>query len=253
MSGSPRRRRNRRLLAELGAVPPVCVGHYALGDAECDGVARGPRCTWRGCCRVYKDLCQQRGLDPEVEKRVLPPDDLRHLIFRAAHWLLPADRSVLQIRAARGWERFYSALGDALGAVPLHPTGTTVMPGEVYVATWAAPGGLFRAKVLRARLGVNSRTDVVLAKYWPVFKAKVEPTIDLAAPLADLLAAYPVALDMAARWRVGSPGGDRHSIGASAVRVMPERIEDMARLLVRLIQDGRVRGVALAPGHVKRA
>jgi hypothetical protein len=250
MRGPLERRRVSSIVAELGELPP-CIGHYQTGHPECEGPPRkGQPCTWRGACRCYQETCKLRGVDPEVEKGLLSHKSLIRFVIAIMH-TMPSDRSPTQLRAMRAWDRFQAALQDALPGVPLHVRREAAMPGELYVHTWAMAGNRVRAKLVRLCVDLSGQRDVVLCRYWPQFTSKVLPTIDLRAPVRQVLGAYPVALAMATRWRNGSPGGPYHNLGCSAVGVHPERIEDVARLLARLLADGHMAGLALANGYIK--
>jgi hypothetical protein len=86
MSGTSRRSRVRRLVREVGE-PPSCLAHYEPGDEECDG---DPPCAWRSGCRIYREFCSARRLDPEVEKALITKRTLSNLVFDLMHEWAPA-------------------------------------------------------------------------------------------------------------------------------------------------------------------
>lgn len=234
------RRRVRRFVREVGA-PPDCLGHYLAGHPECDGDLP---CGWRAGCRAFLLHCSAFGLDPQVYKAALAPRTVIEMTFD----LLRRDGAVpVQPRIRRGWERFRDSIAEALPAgIVIQPGRELAAPWELYEGAWRdtrhATADLPRAFLLRVRNEYpRASEDFPVARYWPRFRTRIEPTIELRAELQGIRDRFPQIGAWAMRWTAG--GGRR--IGASAVRVRSERIEDVGRLLVRLLADGQIRNLGI--------
>lgn len=244
-------RRVRKLVKERGGLPG-CLGRYEAGNPECDG---SPACQWRMGCRVYLDYLRALDTSVELHRKLTPPSVLETLVFHLLHNYVPSEGSPDLQRAARGWTRFLEAFTDTVPlGIPVHADGGLALPGEIYTGQWAGKsGGLPRAYFIRVRGFGTSASDIPLVRYHPRFGRMVEPSIEIRADLRELIEAYPLARELAERWRIKSPGGGGMSdLGAVAIRVRTELIEDVARLTTMALTEGHLRGVALSGGRVVR-
>lgn len=246
MSRHSKRQRLRGLVREIGE-PPSCLGWYLAGDEECEGP---PPCGWRSGCRIYREFSQARGVDPEVEKRLISKSTLSNLVFNLMHEWAPSAGSD-SIRASRAWDRFLEAFTDAI-PVAVHPNESVSLIGDLYVQTWDNPRkpGMFRTKLIRVKPErKGDRWSIPIVRYWPIFSSKVRPTIEIRTDLKRLIEREERVRNLAERWRVSGPGSS--SLGAAAVKVFPERIPDLARLVAKLLREGEIRGVSIKGGQIK--
>ena len=240
MSRHSRRSRLRRLVREVGA-PPHCLGWYLPGDEQCEGP---PPCGWRSGCQIYREFCDARGVNPEDEKRLLTTDTLTNLVFNLMHEWTPT-KGADALRAGRAWDRFLEAFVDVL-PVAVHPNESVSLVGDLYVQTWKNPRkrGLFRTKLIRMKPErKGDRWNIPIVRYWPVFSGKVRPTIEIRTDLRQLISEEPRSKELAERWRISGPGTS--PLGAAAIKVYPERIPDVARLVAKLLKEGKIRGVRM--------
>lgn len=80
----------------------------------------------------------------------------------------------------------------------------------------------------------------------------LSPTIELRIPLDILLEKYPEARGLAERWQISSPWGLSHGLlGAVAVHVPAEHIEDVARLAVVALRDGVTRTLTMQGNQIR--
>jgi len=96
----------------------------------------------------------------------------------------------------------------------------------------------------------GDRWSVPIVRYWPVFSAKVRPTIEIRTDLRRLLEDEPRSKNLAERWRISGPSGVSN-LGACAIKVYPERIADVARLAANLLREGKIRGVRMKGSQIK--
>lgn len=150
----------------------------------------------------------------------------------------------LQARILRGWERFRGAVASELPPhVPIHDLPNLAVPGELYVQTWDTKGRLLAATLrVKGYSGRDGHRDLALARYWVQTTRRLEPWIELRCNVDALLSKFPRAVDLCERWQVTSPAGAaaRQNVGACAVKVHGDRIEDVGRLLVRALEAGVV-------------
>lgn len=217
-----------------------------MGDLECNGEVP---CVWRGGCRIYRDFCVRRQVDPELEKSLLPARALLDLVYSIMHAYIPAGGQLPDARIMRGWDRYLAAFQAASHRPLVHPMPELAAVGELYIVTWGSPReGFPLAKILRVRQRRTYRFDPVLTRYYPRLTSRVEPTIEFRCPMDVLFTRYPQAKTLARRWRVRCRFGT--PIGCVAVRVKTDRIEDAARLVARLLEGGLTTGMRLKAGRV---
>ena len=168
---------------------PACAGHYKPSDPECDG---DPVCAWRSGCRVYRDYCAARGVDPEVEKEITPKSALVTTIFALLHKQTPEGGGKTIRRVARGWDRFCEAFSDALPAdLTLHLNRDVAFVGELYRSTWAGRReGQVRAGLIRVK--TSGAQDFPIVRYWTVRQTRVEPDVEIRADLPSVLEAFEI-------------------------------------------------------------
>jgi hypothetical protein len=78
----------------------------------------------------------------------------------------------------------------------------------------------------------------------------VSPTIEIRTDLRTLVENEPRIHTLSERWRISGPGTS--PLGAAAVKVYPERVEDVGRLVATLLRRGEIQGVRLAGGQVQQ-
>jgi len=243
MPGTVRKKQTDPFLRALNNGEPYgCLGQHLLHDPACDG---DKPCRWRGTCRIYQEFCEHRGVDPVVELGMMPVHVIRPMIKHLVANHIPGYK-IPEARVLRGWDRFHDAFVSELRRPVVHPSAELARRGELYVVTWKGRSpGQYRARIIRARRqeGGTARWDTTLCRYHPSVRARVTPTIEFAVDLRVLLEQYPHARHLAYRWR-GSTREFR-PIGAVAVKVYTERIDDCGRLLCRLLEDGLIEGVRL--------
>jgi hypothetical protein len=178
------------------------------------------------------------------------------LVVDLLHHQIPEGGTPKQARVLRGWSRFRDALVDAIpGGISILPDPSLAMAGELYEGAWYSTewGATPVAYTIRVRRGTgpSTKADPTIARYWPTLKSRVEPTIEIRADLASLVADHPRVADLARRWTDKPTSWGRRSLGAVAIRVRSECIEDIARLAARLLVGGKMPGLAVRRGAVE--
>lgn len=231
----------RRALHSLGETVPPCLGHYLRYDDQCDGAVP---CAWKNACRIYRDSCEARKVDPELERGVLDDKGLRHLVFRLMNIYRPEDRRTVPREVLAGWTRFKDALnGELRASMRLRPMREFTYRGELYERAWMRKGDPV-AWVVRAHLRNSPHADPAIARYWLHGRRRVEPKIELRCDLDWLLATFPQVEGMALRWVADSKGRSWITpLGTTAVRVRPEHIGDFGRLVARIMEANALTGL----------
>jgi hypothetical protein len=156
-----------------------------------------------------------------------------------------------QAGAMAGWEMFLAAFRRGIGrGVLLLPHADLARLGNLYEATWRSKGKVL-TKLIRVKgVGSGPRGDTPIVRYWPMSATTIRPVIELRCLLDNLLRVHPEAQGYAHHWRVTSPVGSRHTIGAAAFGVSQEYVPAVARLAATALHNGLMRGVHVSPKGV---
>jgi len=246
--------RLKRFVKENGA-PPPCLGMYRAGDPECDSP---PPCAWRAACRTLQGYANRIGVTIEKLHAETHPRTLGYLALDLTGTAPVYGPSLQNGRSVHGWERFREAFLDAApSGIVLQASREIAEVGELWVDTWVDNHGRtdrFRARALRVKGTAEKISDVTIVRYFPGNVRFVEPTIEFRADLGIVLDTFPNVRLYANRWSAGGPQGrkpppgskyGRAILGMSARQVASERIEDIARLIVRCLERGLIRGVKI--------
>lgn len=246
---------NRAAVPSLGKLPE-CAGHYEAGHAQCDD---GP-CSWRAGCQIYRVWAEARadgfGIEAdqylEGERQTLPRK-ARALMIRELMRARPATYPKHFPRHLKGWERFLNTFNDTNPGVPVMPSERTAQDGELYVR--AKHNKAARGPVeydLRIRGAKKRHIELAIFRYTLGIKSRVEPNIQIMITVRDLFARFPRLERAASRWRGCAKGGGpawrkraRLNLGATAVAVYSERIEDFGRACAHLLKEGLMPGLTV--------
>lgn len=234
----PRHDYDQRFLRSIGGRLPECFGHYEAGNVECDEAP----CAARTGCRMYRELCRLRGVDPSAELRVLGDPAVTRLVVDALSQAAPPGGSPeVRQKLTRGWHRFRDTVAEELPAGLFHPHREFAVFGELYAQEWVGAKDRLQAGTIRVKgiRGRDRRADLALARYWVARVRRTEPSIEIRADFHELLARWPSITGLCFRWSLRAPkSGEaaKQDLGATAERVFPDRIEDVARLFVRALE-----------------
>lgn len=242
----------RSVVKAIGPMPE-CAGHYAEGDKECDGKP----CSWRAGCQVYREYAMAQalrlGVDTdgyiESEARALPHAVKTQLVIGLLRHR-PVDLPPRQPGHAKGWDRFLEGFRTREPGVSLHASRRHARYGELYIKRWRRGEKDTLAYIIRVKRPV-ARDDVSLFRYWLGIKSRVEPDIEIRAPVKVILTAWPHIEQAASRWKGVSRKTARSRIGARAIGVFAERIEDFGRLCSFLLREEHLPGVRVADEKVE--
>jgi hypothetical protein len=184
-------------------------------------------------------------VDPAKERAELPPKLLAELVDTALCRPPRGKGGHRHQRQLAAWEMFAEAFRQASG-VRVAQVGAAE-PGEVVYHEWRSPSALFRARAAKVVLADGTLAPGALWRYWPTRRRVVQPTIEYACPLRDLLAAFPEAARLGERWQRQGPEG-RGGLGAAVLGLRPERIGDAGRLAARLLERGLLAGARVVSG-----
>ena len=252
-----RGRAPRAIVRRLGT-RPECVGLYDSGHPECDGAP----CPWRGPCLAFQSHIRVKadrlGVSADamlqVEVDMLCSDGLDGLISTIVRSAAPYEVRTIDPRHLRGWSLFLRAYMEVAPDHPIGATARTVRSGELYqkeTVTISRQTGARKVSGYMVRVKAGSK-DVTVMKYVLGKSNYIEPTVEIRMPIKPILTLYPEVVAAATRW-VGAarslrPGGPASSrLGATAIRIKPERIPDVGRLFGRVLMDGLIPGVSPAP------
>lgn len=233
-----------RMRRTLGGTPE-CLGRYRPDLAECID-----ECAWHDVCPVYRNSCRERGVDPHAERASLDSETFHALVFQLYTKALNR-KEVRGTRAVarRGWQRFLNAMQDALG-FEIHSAGEIATLGDLYVRGWASKDPhIAKVYYIKVKTSAGFKAQPVFARYHPLKLSRLQPVVEIRCHLDTIFERYPHAIELASRWRLRYM--TTYPIGAVAIGVLPDRIEDMARLNVRLLEDGLTRGLRLAGDKIR--
>lgn len=226
-------------LSALG-VAPECFGRYRPDVAECID-----DCVWLYACPVYRDHCRDGLADPLTLRETMDASAFQDLVIKLFAKAL-ANKKVSGSRpvARRGWQRYLDALQEALGFEIFSDEGFAEN-GDLYIKSWRGKNPhIALVYNVRAKFPGTVRADRVFTRYHPNKLTRLQPIIELRCHPDTIFKHYPHALALASRWRLEYM--ITRPIGAVAINVLPDKIEDMARLNVRLLEDGLIRGLELS-------
>lgn len=227
---------------------PSCVGHYAVGDLECNGADGVSMCAWRPLCAKYKQVCQMRRVDPEVEKEVLGPAGLVHVLQGVTLAQAPRDKELMQAQSMRSWPRLLQAFRDAMPNLIVSPSQPAALLGELYESHWMHKDGVaIRCKLLCVKVNLAGSLDFALLRFWPARARKSLPIIEMRTDVLQFLQHYPAMEKRAWRWSDVGHGGRLAYMGCAAYAVELAHVADFGRLLAAELRAGRIRGVTVAP------
>jgi len=253
MQVTPYQRRKKALgrFSRTVGEAPACVGHYAAGDVECDGM---PPCLWRGPCRAIRDWAATVQVDVAVFLDHTPTSTVLNLAFdliRISGWSFSKGRD----RNARAFGLFLEAFQEALPAtVTIAPNLEAAVDGDFYVAEWKYKKVMTDCWMLRYRRIDQSR-DPVLFRYYPGRMGRVTPSIELHAPLDLVLRKWPQITPACVRWspcRRDRRGWQSAAGWACAHNVRADRIPDFGRLAAALLLQGVVTNMGGYPRKLIR-
>jgi hypothetical protein len=232
---------------------PDCIGHHEPGHPECDGAP----CRWAAGCGVYQINAQVRaatlGTDAigyiELEKKMLPKAALRAVVIELLR-AKPIVRNERDPRHKAGLRRFLEAFEAADPGVALHGNRRVADHGEL---VWSGAGSKREPVTYVVKIR-GASYDLPLFRYHLGKKSRVEPSIEMRAPVRAVLAAFPAIEYAAKRWT--GVGWRRRQVpkfrvGATAVGVFSERVEDFGRLCAALLREGHLPGVSVSMNRVK--
>jgi len=188
----------------------------------------------------------------EGERQSLPRK-ARALMIRELMRVQPATYPKHFPRHLKGWERFLNSFNDADPGVPVLPSERTAQDCELYV----------RAKHDRSQRGPTEydirirgakkrHVDITIFRYSLGIKSRVEPNIGIMIAMRDLFSRFPKLESAAFRWRGCAKGGGPawrkrawKNLGATAVGVYSERIEDFGRACAHVLKEGLMPGLTV--------
>jgi hypothetical protein len=242
------------VIKALGKMPE-CVGHYEIGDRQCDGAP----CTWRAGCQTYREHADRRARAYDVslenfiaEEAAAMPHTVRTSLVIGLLRNKPADHPPRSPGHASGWDRFKTAFESTGHGVSLYAKRPMSRQGELFIHTWKRRGGgkpIDDVHVVKVKFPIP-RDDVALLRYWLAIKSRVQPDVEIRAPVRAIFKASKYIEAAATRWRGAARQDWRSRIGARAVGVFAERIEDMGRLCGTLLRDGYMPGISASGGIV---
>lgn len=246
VSADLRRRKHLQRFRKAQGDAPACLGHYAAGDPECDGV---PVCTWRGGCRSLRDWAAQVGADVEAVKANTPSRAVVSLVFDLLQAHQPSF-SAGRDRNVRAWALFLEAFQDTLPAtIVVAPTRDAAVDGDLYVHPWYDAGKVAAWQIKQRTLAKDPRKDPILVRYWAGRHGRVLPRIELRAEVEAVLGKWPAIAMAAQRWAHVGKAGLRNTgkMRCSAINVRPERIPDFGRLAAGLLLHNMVKDMGRWP------
>jgi len=214
--------------------PPACLGHYAVGDKQCDGAP----CIWRTGCGLYQQRCNKLGIQPDDEKGLL--GGVRPLIPMLYALIKQNSTSVRKSTPEHriAWDRFLRALLTQL-PVEIAPTRELAEWGQLYVYANKKDkkSDLPQFWAVSIRYGREPRGDSSLLRFFPRPIHVIEPTVQWRSSVERVFELYPNVRKVARRWRSYANARTRETaLKACAVRIYPERIEDVGRLVGRMVR-----------------
>lgn len=238
-------RKAQELRRTLGDAPE-CLGRYRTDLEDCID-----ECAWCDVCHIYRDHCRECSVEPFAEREAMDTDAFYDLVFGMfTRAVAKGEVHGSYPMARRGWMRYFNALQEALD-MEVFPNGELADYGDMYVKPWQGKNQhVALVYNVRVKLPGRLRTNPTLTRYHPNKLTRVQPVVELRCDPDTIFRRYPHAIELASRWRLSymttSP------IGAVAINVLPDRIEDMARLNVRLLEDGLTRGLVLAGRKIRK-
>lgn len=247
----------RDALSALGELPD-CVGHFAPAHDQCI------QCGWRQHCAVYQAVAMKRakemgGIDyalvVESDRRNMPRWTFVRMLTDIAQVKLSAEPT-LDPRHATGWRRFISALEEEIGSA-VFSARHAARVGDLFWRATKPVRGIPTRYTLVVK-GVSGKTapkgDTSILRYIVGWNAKLaEPTIEMRLEVMTVLGAFPQLEWVAHRWsgRLIRQAKTVKLLGATAVKVRYECIDDIARAFGRLLISDMVPGVHPIGGSLK--
>lgn len=237
---------------------PGSFGHYEFGHPDCDG---DKPCAFRAPCRAFQAFVCKSGGDIDATKAALGKDTISSLAWHLLHDPNVEHAAEEAPRHMAAWRRFFDAFASVLPRDTLiYPKRDLAIPGELFVTVLhkKTSGNMRKLASLPSGWAMSVRGhatpkwDLAIFRFWPRPLTRIEPSVEFRTEVDTLFAAYPSVRRMARRWsrhglNATARAFARSSVNARAVNVMPEHIEDIARLIGGMMVRGELTDLSWPP------